>query len=57
MNGNEKEDILVRLTDLHKQATTDKSHYYTASLLMEAMQTITELRGQVHALRQLIRES
>jgi hypothetical protein len=38
------DDILVKLADLHKQATTERSHYYVASVVREAIAEITRLR-------------
>jgi hypothetical protein len=40
-----KTDILDRLTDLHKQATTERSHYYTADAIRAAMTEIATLRA------------
>ena len=37
-------DILDRIADLHKQATTERSHYYTASTLEACSQEIKQLR-------------
>lgn len=37
-------DIIEKLFDLQKQATTERSHYYVASCVTEAIQEITELR-------------
>lgn len=37
-------DILEKMLDLHKQATTEHSHHYTASVLQEAMLEIAQLR-------------
>ena len=36
-------DILDKLRDLHKQATTERSHYYVASCCNEAIATIERL--------------
>jgi len=36
-----KEPLLTRLDDLIKQAETEKSHYYTASILKECRTVIT----------------
>lgn len=35
--------LLEKLEDLHKQATTENSHHYTASVLKEAMEVIRSL--------------
>lgn len=40
-------DILEKLADLHKQATTERSHYYVAQCCIEAMQEIKTLRLQL----------
>lgn len=37
-------DILEKLMDLHVQATTEHSHFYTATLLREAAVEIMRLR-------------
>lgn len=39
-------DILDKLRDLHKQATTERSHYYVAATCLEAIQEIESLRRQ-----------
>lgn len=36
--------ILEKIADLHKQATADRSHYYTASVLKEAAAEIMRLQ-------------
>jgi hypothetical protein len=36
-------DLLARLDDLITQATTERSHYYTASLLLECRARLIEL--------------
>ena len=46
----DKNDILVKLIDLHKQATTEKSHYYVAECVREAMEEIAKLRIRIHEL-------
>lgn len=38
------DDIIDKLIDLHKQATTERSHYYVASCCKEAIEEITRLR-------------
>ena len=45
-----KNDILVKLMDLHKQATTERSHYYVASCVREAIEEIAKLRIRIHDL-------
>ena len=37
-------DIIEKLLDLQKQATLERSHYYVARCVTEAIQEITELR-------------
>lgn len=37
-------DILEKLGDLHKQATVERSHYYTANAILEAIYEISVLR-------------
>ena len=41
------DDILVRLRDLHKQATEDRSHYYVGRCVSDAFNEITELRKRL----------
>jgi hypothetical protein len=41
---NRNVDILRRLEDLHKQATTEQSHYYTAGCIRDAIREIKTLR-------------
>lgn len=43
-------DIMTKLRNLHKQATTENTHYYTASVLTEAMQEIAALRIEIQRL-------
>lgn len=50
----EEIDILTRLADLHKQATTENSHYYTAQCITEAIDEIVHLRFKIHRLRDAI---
>jgi hypothetical protein len=40
-------DILAKLADLHKQATTDRSHFYVARCCQEAMAEIAVLRAKL----------
>ena len=40
----DKQDILDRLHDLHRQATEERSHYYTGSVIKAAAREISELR-------------
>lgn len=46
----DKDDIITKLIDLHGQATKERSHYYVASVVREAMVEITSLRMRVAAL-------
>jgi len=41
----EKMDILMKLVDLYKQATTERSHNYTGAVIKEAIEEITILRA------------
>lgn len=45
------DDILEKLEDLHKQATTERSHYYVAKCCKEAIAEIVLLRTKVALLR------
>jgi hypothetical protein len=45
-------DILQQLEDLHKQATTERSHYYVASCCKAAIAEIVLLRAKVKLLQQ-----
>lgn len=38
------QETVEQLQDLLKQATTERSHFYTASVICKALQVITELR-------------
>jgi hypothetical protein len=40
-------DILEDLADLHKQATTERSHYYVASCCQRAIAEIERLRAML----------
>ncbi len=42
-------DILEKLEDLHKQATTERSHYYVALCCREARDEIIKLRRTLEA--------
>lgn len=44
---NKKMDIVDALADLILQATTERSHYYVASVAREAVQAILLLRARV----------
>jgi len=41
-------DIIDKLLDLQKQATTEHSHFYVASCVTEAIQEITVLRSKLN---------
>ena len=43
-------DIIEKLVDLHKQATTENDHYYTASVIKEAIEEILTLRRKLDTL-------
>jgi hypothetical protein len=40
------QQLLERIDDLIRQATTERSHYYTASLLLEARARLAELMAK-----------
>jgi hypothetical protein len=42
-------DILILLADLHKQATTERSHYYTGKVISLAITEIINLRAAANA--------
>jgi len=44
----ENADILIKLVDLHRQATTENSHFYTAGCIKKAIGEISELRRDIH---------
>ena len=43
-------DIIEKLLDLQKQATLERSHYYVARCVTEAIQEIQSLRNQISLL-------
>lgn len=43
--------MLVKLEDLHEQATTERSHYYVASCCREAIATIQTLLDELAQLQ------
>lgn len=45
MSQNETTDILDRIADVHRQATTEQSHYYTAKVLEDSANVISALRA------------
>lgn len=50
-------DILADLEDLHKQATTERSHYYVASCCRRAMEEIANLRATVSVLATMVKDA
>ncbi len=48
-------DILEKLIDLHKQATTERSHYYVAATVKEAAEEIRRLRALLDADAEILR--
>ena len=44
-------DILIRIADLYKQATTEQSHFYTAEVLRDAAKEILDLRQALAQMR------
>lgn len=42
-----KPDVLLRLKDLHKQATVERSHFYVGSVVHEAIDEIERLRFEI----------
>lgn len=49
-------DILEKLRDLHKQATTERSHFYVASCCGEAIGEIARLRAELHEAQRIARQ-
>ena len=45
------EQLIAALTDLHKQATEERSHAYTGSVIMAAIVELQALVGLVDGLR------
>jgi hypothetical protein len=43
--ASDRSDILWKLADLHKQATVERSHYYTGRVILDAIGEIVELRA------------
>ena len=51
------DDILAKMRDLHRQAQVERSHYYTGSVLAEAIKEIERLRADPDvALAEALRE-
>lgn len=44
-------DIVERLVDLHKQATEERSHFYTGKCICDAIAEITRLREALEDIR------
>lgn len=42
-----EDDIIGRLADLHKQATVERSHYYTGKCIRDAIAEIQRLRAML----------
>jgi hypothetical protein len=51
------DDILDRLDDLIKQATTERSHYYVANTARQAAAEIRALRRDLEARQRLMERS
>lgn len=45
-----RDDIIDRLTELHKQAATERSHFYVGSLCTDAVKEISRLRMALRAI-------
>lgn len=43
-------DIIAKLEDLHKQATTERSHYYVAACCRDAIAEVKLLRAALAAM-------
>ena len=41
------DDILLKLVDLYQQSITEHTHYYTASVLIDAITEIMKLRKEL----------
>ena len=48
------DDILDRIADLHRQATVERSHYYTGETLLLARDEIVRLRAREVTLPELL---
>lgn len=51
------DNLLERLRDLYTQATTEKSHYYTAVCVGDSIKTIERQARQISAYRELVFEA
>lgn len=49
--------IIGKLEDLHKQATTERSHYYVASCCREAINEIQRLRHGIECASNALTDS
>lgn len=49
----DKDDILVRLVDLHEQATQEKSHHYVGKVCLGAIAEIRDLRQKISQIKHL----
>ena len=47
-------DLIDRLEDLHKQATVERSHYYTGKCIRDAIEEIKMLRRDQAALADFV---
>lgn len=50
----EIEVLIARLRDLHRQATEERSHYYTGKCIRDAIAALTATREEVARLREAI---
>lgn len=50
-------DIIEKLLDLYKQATQERTHYYTATCISEAIAEIEQLRTALTSVIQTAREN
>lgn len=55
--GNNTQDVMDDLRDLHKQATTENSHFYTAKVITGAMVEIQMLRIAINAMAEADEDS
>lgn len=42
-----RDDIVFELGELYKQATVERDHFYTGSIIMKAIAEIVYLRGKL----------
>ena len=50
------DDLIHKLMDLQKQATVERTHYYVANCITEAIQEITYLRTEIEYLKDRLKE-